>query len=145
MPLSTPNGTQYYSVFRIQRSTKGDWWIAHNGYWLGYYPGKYFDLINSKACDISWYGEVLDKTPTDWTATDMGSGEFADKGIAYASHIRNMTYYDSISGLAAVPLNMGSMGPVDIACYTKSDILLDALGAPHFFLGGPGGDAPGCD
>lgn len=145
MPLSTPNGTQYYSVFRIQRSPKGDWWIAHNGYWLGYYPSEYFDLINSKACDISWYGEVLDKTPTDWTATDMGSGEFADKGIAYASHIRNMTYYDPISGLATVPLNMGSMGPADIACYTKSDILLDALGAPHFFLGGPGGDAPGCD
>jgi hypothetical protein len=144
VPLSAPGGTQYASYFKILRAPNGDWWLAHNGNWLGYYPAKFFDLINTKACDVSWYGEVFDKTPTDWTETDMGSGEFAAKGFGYASYVENMTYYDT-SGAANAPSTFGTMGPTDPACYTKSDVLLDSLGVPYFLCGGPGGDATGCD
>jgi|GEM_PF-1305838 len=144
VPLSTPGGKQYGSYFKILRAQNGDWWLAHNGHWLGYYPATLFDLINTKACDVSWYGEVLDTTPTDRTETDMGSGEFAINGFGYASSIANMTYYDT-SGAQNAPSSFGTMGPTDPACYTKSDLFADALGVPYFILGGPGGDAPGCD
>lgn len=144
VPLSTPGGKQYGSYFKILRAQNGDWWLAHNGHWLGYYPATLFDLINTKACDVSWYGEVLDKTPTDWTETDMGSGEFAAKGLGYASSAANLTYYDT-SGVQNAPSSFGTMGPTEPACYTKSDLFADALGVPYFILGGPGGDAPGCD
>lgn len=140
---SVIGGAQYESHFHIQ-NYNSNWWIAHNGNWLGYYPGKMFNLINTKGCEAQWYGEIYDPTPTDWTWTDMGSGYFANAGYKYSAHIRN-PYYVS-GGFAYWPDSPSDMLPSDSWCYTDSALLSGA--APwdrYFYLGGPGGNAYGCN
>ncbi len=144
-PLSIVGGIQYDSLFHIQRFS-GNWWVNHNGHWLGYYPGSLFHLLGSKdaTCEVAWYGEVYDPTPTQWTWTDMGSGLFANTGPGGASYVWGPFYFDS-SG-AAMYLGGSTftyMTKMDTACYTLSPLLFDTHSAPYFFLGGPGGDAPG--
>lgn len=143
-PVSTSGGPQYTSVFSIVYFF-GGWWLSHNGNWLGYYPFELFDIINTNACDISWYGEVLDMTPSDWTFTDMGSGEFAEKGKSFAAQVSKMTYYEPTFATPKAPQSFGAMGPTDPKCYTKSDVFIDSVDGVNFYLGGPGGDALGCD
>ncbi len=136
---------QYDSLFHIQRFN-GNWWVSHNGHWLGYYPGSLFHLLGSTdaTCEMAWYGEVFDPTPTQWTWTDMGSGFFANTGLGGASYVRSPSYID-LAGVTLFPsaFTVKAMIPMDTACYTMSPMLLDTQGAPYFFLGGPGGDALG--
>jgi hypothetical protein len=136
-------GTQYESSFHIENFA-GDWWVAHNGNWLGYYPAWLFNLINFQGCEAQWYGEVYDPTPSDWTWTDMGSGYFASAGYAWASHVRNPYYVTS-----SVPTWLDApsdMEPTINACYTDSGLLYGALPWERYFhLGGPGGNGAGCD
>lgn len=133
----------------------GNWWLSHNGSWLGYYPGSSFDLIDGDACEVSWYGEVSDPTPTSWTATNMGSGQFASTGHFFASY-QWQTFYRDLAGhnewpdASGVPFGAGNptpgfngVGPSDANCYTTSAPVLS--GDRHFFLGGPGGDNTGCN
>lgn len=141
---STIGGTQYEHQLKIQISG-GNWWVAHNGNWLGYYPGWLFDLINTSAAEAHWYGEVYDSTPTNWTWTDMGSGLFASTGYGNASYFRN-PYYITPLGSSYWADGAGNALPNANACYTKSNLLSGA--SPwdrYFYLGGPGGEAPGCD
>jgi hypothetical protein len=140
---SVIGGVQYESHFHIQ-NFGGNWWVAHNGNWLGYYPGWLFNLINFQGCEAQWYGEVYDPSPQDWTWTDMGSGYHASTGYAWASHVRNPHY---VSNTIAYWLDAPSdMEPSVAACYTDSGLLFGA--SPwerYFYLGGPGGNALGCD
>jgi len=141
---STIGGTQYEHQLKIQLSD-GNWWVAHNGNWLGYYPGWLFDRINTSAAEAHWYGEVYDPTPTNWTWTDMGSGLFASNGYGNASYFRN-PYYINPSGSSYWADGAGNALPNANVCYTKSNLLSGA--SPwdrYFYLGGPGGEAPGCD
>jgi hypothetical protein len=141
---SVPGGAQYESNFKIQ-NYNGNWWIAHNGNWLGYYPGSMFDLIRWKGCQAQWYGEVYDPTPTNWTWTDMGTGYQASVGFRWAAHVRN-PFYASPAGVSYWPDSPIAMGPSDAHCYTESSFRIGA--APwdrSFYLGGPGGNGPGCD
>ena len=95
-------------------------------------------LITDRAAD-------LDPTPTDWTWTDMGSGAFASAAFAYAAYVKN-PMYRSIFGAELYPDMNLSMGPVDAACYTRSPLTTGAAPWNRFFyLGGPGGDAAGCN
>lgn len=143
-PVSTVGGTQYTSRFEILLSG-GNWWISHNGNWLGYYPGSLFNLINSGGCQAHWYGEVYDPTPTDWTWTNMGSGLLASGGFGQAAYIMT-PYYTAPSGVSFWPDGALSAPPSDVACYTKSNLLVGGPGQErYFFLGGPGGDALGCN
>lgn len=140
---STPGGTQRESHFRIE-NYYGNWWIAHNGNWLGYYPGYLFDLMHYQGCAGLWYGEVYDPTPTDWTWTDMGSGYWSSWGYKWAAHVRNPIYlYGSSAYYPSWPV---PMTPKVKACY--SDTAMQSGAAPwarYFYLGGPGGNAYGCD
>jgi hypothetical protein len=143
-PLSTAGGTQYDRRFELQLFN-GNWWINDQGTWIGYYPGTLFNLINTSACLISWYGEVFDPSPTDWTANDMGSGQFASGAFGQSGYIRLPFYIDS-SGVSQWPA-AGLTAPRDTACYTTSNMLTDVSAdwTRYFYLGGPGGDATGCN
>ncbi len=143
-PVSASGGPQHASIFSIVYFF-GGWWLSHNGNWLGYYPFELFDMLDVKACDIAWYGEVLDLTPEDWTFTDMGSGEFAEKGKSVAAQVSKMTYYEPSLATPKAPQSFGAMGPTDPKCYTKSAVFVDGVDGVHFFYGGPGGNASGCD
>jgi len=135
--------------FDIQQDASGNWWIAHNGNTLGYYPASLFDLLNLGACRSAWYGEVFDPTPTDWTWTDMGSGEFGPAAYGYAAYVKDPIYRDLLNAPTAPiddPLVNLQMTPFANACYTRATM---TKAAPpwgrYLYLGGPGGDAPGCD
>jgi hypothetical protein len=136
--------TQYTSRFEILLSD-GKWWVSHNGNWLGYYPASLFNLIPSGGCQAHWYGEVFDPTPTDWTWTNMGSGLFASGGFGKAAYVMTPFYTDTW-GVAHWPDGAVSAPQSDTACYTKSNLLTGGPGQErYFYLGGPGGDALGCD
>jgi hypothetical protein len=141
---STIGGIQHDYKLGIQLSG-GNWWVSFNDNWLGYYPGWRFDLINASAAQAFWYGEVYDPTPTNWTWMDMGSGLFASTGANNASYFRN-PYYITPSGSATWADGAANVGPSASACYTKSALY---TGSPpfdrYFYLGGPGGEASGCD
>ncbi len=143
LAASVPGGAQYESAFRIE-NYYGNWWVAHNGNWLGYYPGYLFDLMHYQGCNALWYGEVFDPTPTDWTWTDMGSGYWSSYGFKWAAHVRNPVYLYGAS--AYYPPAPSAMTPKVNACYSNTAIQIGA--APwnrYFYLGGPGGNAIGCD
>lgn len=151
---STPGlGTQVEHRFDISQDSSGNWWVAHNGNTLGYYPASLFDMLNLGACEAQWYGEVYDPTPTDWTWTDMGSGELpaGGPGYGYLSYIRNPTFRDLLFGPWFPGDQIGFYGPkenYEPLCYARTDLLKQPVGSPweyFFYLGGPGGDAPGGD
>jgi hypothetical protein len=140
---SVLGGVQYESAFVIQ-NFGGNWWVAHNGNWLGYYPAALFDLIKTQGCQAYFYGEVYDPTPNSWTDTDMGTGLFASAGFGLAAYFRNPAYV--FNGVDTLLFGASQLVPADPACY--SDSLLLTSPAPwnrYFFLGGPGGNAPGCN
>lgn len=142
--VSTIGGIQYEHQLHIEL-VAGNWWVAHNGNWLGYYPGWLFNLINNTAAEALWYGEVYDPTPTNWTWTDMGSGMFASAGYMNASYFRNPIYSD-IWGNWQWADGASGVGPRADACYTRSIMFSGAPPSDRYFrLGGPGGEAPGCD
>ncbi|MFS8065724.1 MAG: neprosin family prolyl endopeptidase [Byssovorax sp.] len=151
--ISTVGGPQYESLYQI-KLLNGNWWVGHNGYWLGYYPGKLFgegpsNLLASKACEVQWYGEVyanLVKTWGIWTYTDMGSGRFASEGWLNAAYFRDPSYVSlDAAGTWSWPPGDPKITSDITAnlsndkCYTKT-----ALGsgpAPweqFFYVGGPG-------
>jgi hypothetical protein len=144
--VSTINGAQFESRFELQLSG-GNWWISHNGNWLGYYPGKLFNLINASGCQAHWYGEVYDPSPASWTNTNMGSGRFASEGYGKSAYFRNPFYYDAAGVSQWInPAASFLTFPQDTKCYSTTPITSAA--APwerSFFLGGPGGEAVGCD
>jgi hypothetical protein len=143
-PVSIVGGTQYTSRFEILLFN-GNWWVSHNSNWLGYYPGNLFNLIPSGGCQAHWYGEVFDPTPTDWTSTNLGSGLFASGGFGQAAYMMTPSYKD-LSGVVHWPDGAMNAPPADAACYTKSSLLMGGVGQErYFFLGGPGGDALGCN
>lgn len=146
VPASEPGlGTQRESRIEIWQDAAGNWWIAHNGNTLGHYPANLFTMLNQAACWSSWYGEVYDPTPTDWTWTDMGSGEFDTAGYGYAAYVRDPMWRDVLFA-PQFPTEGWSMEPRNQKCYWRS--WLTASSSPwnrFFYLGGPGGDAAGCD
>ncbi|KAK3181611.1 hypothetical protein K4F52_007166 [Lecanicillium sp. MT-2017a] len=79
----------------------GNWWLRAFGKDIGYYPASLFSkgvdsgkTMASFADRIDFYGEVYNSGDAI-TTTDMGSGEFADKGDKKSAYIRNMVYFDA--------------------------------------------------
>jgi hypothetical protein len=146
---SAANGLPSGSLFWI-RLWKGNWWVGWNGIWLGHYDGALFgsdDLFATNACEALWYGEVYDPnaTPTTWTATNMGSGQFANDALGNAASFINPFYLDMLES-PQWPDHGSLMPSRDDKCYTTSDLFVGV--APlyrWFYLGGPGGDAPNHD
>lgn len=158
---STVGGVQYESRFDIQLQN-GNWWVAHNGHWLGYFEGKLFNsgadggtdgatdggadggapVITKLSCEATWYAEVFNPHKDHWTWTDMASGEFSYKGAGYATSFRNPAYRDT-SGQYQWPDNFTYRGPVDSTCYTTDPYSSgQAPWVRWFYVGGPGADSP---
>lgn len=143
-PTSTIGGPYLDSLFEI-RNIAGTWWILHNHRWLGYYPAELFDVMTSEACEVHWYGEVHDGTPTSWTSTDMGSGRFASEGLGNAAYFRQ-PFYEDPAGMLQWPDGAKEATPNDPLCYTSSGLLSQGpLFERIMYVGGPGGDSPGCN
>jgi hypothetical protein len=146
--LSTIGGDQYDIRVDTTRTTDGNWWVALAGSWVGYYPASLFNLIVPNACEMDWYGEVFDPAPTDWTNNNMGSGNFASTGWQQSGYIRDPWYVDTAGNYVWANNTTASAvtGAVDAACYTTGPFLASTYPWDrYFFLGGPGGDAAGCN
>ena len=155
--FSTIDGTQYECQIETQLF-QGNWWVLACGSWIGYYPTQNstvdagsriaFDLIGTSACEIDWYGEIFDPTPTTWTNADMGSGRFASEAFGRAAYIREPFLLhagaDSTWFASSVPATGNGYDP---DCYSLSEIFAnggDGWGR-WFYVGGPGGNNVGCN
>ena len=147
VPVSTPGGAQVeHRVDIFQVPPTGDWWIAYNGWFLGYYPGNLFTLLNKGACTANWYVEVLDQKPgTAWVQTEVGTGKYGhEAGPGEAAWVRQPFYWD-MNWLLQEPKIDQPMLPRDNNCYTRSALIdLGPLLGKRFLAGGPGGYNPLC-
>jgi hypothetical protein len=142
VPVSTPGGAQVeHRVDIFQVPTTGDWWIAYNGWLLGYYPSSLFTLLNKGACTAGWYTEVADQKPgTAWVQTEIGAGKFHnDAGPGEAAWVRQPLFWD-MNWLLQEPKVDEHMQPEKKECYTRSDLVdIGPLLGKRFLAGGPGG------
>jgi hypothetical protein len=147
VPVSTPGGAQVeHRVDIFQVPGTGDWWVAYNGWLLGYYPASLFTLLDKGACSANWYTEVADQKPgTAWVQTEIGTGKYGHEAApGEAAWVRQPLYLD-MNWLLQEPKIDEPMVPINMACYTRS-ALID-LGLPlgkWFLAGGPGGYNPLC-
>jgi hypothetical protein len=150
VPASLPGiGTQVEHRVDITLSSAGDWWIAHNGNWLGYYPAHLFKELNGGACRAAWYAEVYDGTPTSWTWTDVGSGLDMSLGFAYLAYVRNPEFRDLVSGLWSAgdcTQDICFTKPMDTECYSRSTLMswTPPKWTKYFYVMGDGSDNPYC-
>lgn len=150
----SPSG---FSEMRIRATLFNNaWWVQHVAgstfTWIGYYPigtGANqipFDQINNNACDVRWYGEVFDPTPTDWSNADMGNGVHGNTGGS--AYFREMIVETAPNGGGGYwyPTNVPGTS-TDAACYAMGALNSSTSpGWPVWFgYGGPGGDAAGCN
>ncbi|HZF50886.1 MAG TPA: neprosin family prolyl endopeptidase [Polyangiaceae bacterium] len=146
VPVSTPGGAQVEHRVDLVQSLNGDWWVVYNGWFLGYYPGNLFTLLNKGACTANWYTEVADQKPgTAWVQTEIGTGEFGDKALpGEAAWVRQPLYWD-MNWVLQEPKIDQLMEPINDKCYRRSDLIdLGPLLGKRFLAGGPGGYNPLC-
>lgn len=142
---TTVDGLLSVSLFWI-RLWNGNWWIGWNGFWVGHYDGTLFgdnDSFATNACEVLWYGEVYDPkaTPTTWTKTDMGSGQFASDSFSAAS-FTNPSYLDMLAN-PQWP-DHGSLVPhSDDHCYTTSALIFGLAPLYRYFYCSADGGAFG--
>lgn len=88
-PYSTLGGSQ--TVIGIQYQLfQGNWWLAVNGTFIGYYPASLYAIngstnntLGDHANYIGWWGEVYDDQTEAGgrTSTDMGSGSMKESSL----------------------------------------------------------------
>ncbi len=100
---------------------------------------------------LVWRG--LRPDATDWTWNNIGSGELPAAGFGYAAYVREPIYFD-LQYTPLYPVDYSdtdsfdkiSVQPFEKKCYTRSMLSVGASPwSRYLYLGGPGGDAPGCD
>lgn len=154
---SRTNGTQYTLDVEV-RLFQGNWWVRVAGEWAGYYPycigggaapcrsGTLFSQsgIRDQASRLDWYGEVFDSSAPAATSTDMGSGEFANKGWQHAAYFRNLTFYWRPNDYWW--WDSGSISVTDAKCYSANGPFYSSNPSWRnwYFYGGPGKEANGC-
>lgn len=136
------------SVAAQWKLDSGNWWLWHEGNWLGYFKASDYEFYSGGYGDsASWYGEVFDPTPTNWTDNNMGSGQFASQGPGQAAWMNNMYYCTGASSnctwLTTAATSLAT--PADAACYTIDNTIGWDGTQPFFYYGGPGGDSTGCN
>ncbi len=140
-PVSTVGGAQYVATLEAYRDPKtGHWWIRYGGStWVGYYPTKLFSTAGLKkySAVVEMGGEILDDKIGGHTATDMGSGRFAEAGWKKAAFTKKIHYwnpsnsYVNVTGLSPQATNTSYY---DILLYKATD----ANWKTYFYFGGPG-------
>ncbi len=135
-PVATngPNAVQEIKIFRDPAT--GDWWIAVDGEWVGFYPKTSFGPgpLSAEASYIDFGGETAGLTPT----AEMGSGHYAEEGAGTAAYQNRIRYYNTQDQPRAATLD-----PImsDAECYSvsiNSPAAPDAGWGTYFFFGGPG-------
>jgi hypothetical protein len=113
----------------------GNWWLAINGTWIGFFPGSIYQggQMTSNA-QLIQFGTETYATSGVWPPA--GSGEFSNQGWSYAAYQRDLSYF-STSG-EFISDDLTPYQPA-LACYSTSVPQTDDSGSVFFYVGGPGG------
>jgi hypothetical protein len=133
--ISTLGGTQYdfsaeYYLYQ------GNWWLAYQGTWIGYYPGSlYRGGQNTRYAQIIQFG-TESVGSVIWPPE--GSGNWSNAGYGYAAYQRNLWYFNTSAGRVWDSLTAFEPSPT---CYTISGPYSSSSSGwtRYFFEGGPGG------
>ncbi|TQD73976.1 hypothetical protein C1H46_040493 [Malus baccata] len=89
---------------KIQDPKLGNWWMGFGDNTLvGYWPAELFTHLADKATMVEWGGEIVNSRANgEHTATQMGSGHFAEDGFGKASYFRNLEIVDSDNSLSSL-------------------------------------------
>jgi len=118
--------TDVVKAFGIQYSD-GNWWVAFDSEWIGYFPGKVWSGNYTKGGIVQVYGEIAASTTTP--CTQMGNGKKPDDEdavvAAAAAKISSVTYVN---------------GPTVALTVSKTSDLYTTLQSTDrtFRYGGPG-------
>lgn len=124
---------------------QSNWWLYVGGTAIGYYPGSLFSApvssggsLKDYSDSIAFYGEIT--TSTGPTPTDMGSGNYPEKGYGQAGYIKNINYIDTSDKSVAYNTNRYNADTdkgYKIAPFFNSG--KEGWGS-YMYLGGPGSD-----
>jgi Neprosin len=142
--------TKQFQVNVAVQLYAGNWWVWAQGKWIGYYPASLFqaaalgspDTLASYANRLGFWGEIADSPGIKTaTVTDMGSGQFPEKGFGWSAYMNKLTYSDSTSGTTAQYYDGSKI--VFAADPTWYRIVphftpIDANWGSYEFVGGPG-------
>ena len=135
-PVAT-NGAGAMETIKIFRNPDtGDWWVAVNGEWVGYYPEAFFNdgPLAHGANYIDFGGETAGLSPS----AEMGSGRYAEEGFGVAAFQSGIHYFDVHDRPVAPTLDPSES---DAECYS---VAVNKPAAPStafgtfIFFGGPG-------
>jgi hypothetical protein len=136
--ISTLGGPQYDFTAKFYMF-QGNWWLAVNGTWIGYFPGTLYHggQMTKYAQSVQFGSESVGSTV--WPGE--GSGQWATAGWAKAAYQRNMFYYDQSGNSVITTLTPYTPSP---ACYNTYGPFKNSSAdwQVFFYLGGPGGS--GC-
>jgi hypothetical protein len=136
---STVGGTQY--EFSAEYGFNGNWWLAYQGSWIGYYPAKkYKGGQNSKfAQDIEFGTETVAwETAGSGVWPPAGSGHWASTGLNNAAYQRDLWYFTTQK---SPKWNWDTLSKFVVrGCYQLSGPFTSTTGGwqRYFFAGGPG-------
>ncbi|XP_010521031.1 PREDICTED: uncharacterized protein LOC104800028 [Tarenaya hassleriana] len=138
-PRSSYDGSQFDIGLMIWKDPKhGHWWLElGNGLLVGYWPGFLFSHLRSHASMVQFGGEIVNSRSSGGahTATQMGSGHFADEGFAKAAYFRSLQVVDWDNNLLA--LNNLHVLADHPTCYDIRQGKNNVWGT-YFYYGGPG-------
>ncbi|KAF8101282.1 hypothetical protein N665_0208s0066 [Sinapis alba] len=137
--VSQYDGVQYAHRIVIWRDRKDGkkWWLKVGDELVGYWPSSLFTSLGDGATRVSWGGEIVNaKTGGKHTATDMGSGHFADEGNKKASYFRNLMTVDKANTLRE-PQGVYTKS-TNANCYNIKTGRNGTSWGIYFYYGGPG-------
>ncbi|XP_076917770.1 protein neprosin-like [Bidens hawaiensis] len=134
-PVSQMDGTQYDMTISAAVAPDGNWWLQHNGDFIGYWPHSWFTSLNEGASEVSWGGETVnERLNQHHSTTEMGSGCFPINQLGEASYFKNIQVRDAYDKVVAPQyIQTSTTNP---ACY---DIItnFDKKSGRYFYFGGP--------
>ncbi|XP_010547698.1 PREDICTED: uncharacterized protein LOC104819360 [Tarenaya hassleriana] len=137
-PTSSYEGGQFDITLLIWKDPKhGNWWLEFgSGILVGYWPSFLFTHLRDHASMVQYGGEIVNSSPFgDHTATQMGSGHFAEEGFSKASYYRNIQIVDWDNNLVP-PTNLKVIADHP-NCYDIQGGINKVWGN-YFYYGGPG-------
>ena len=142
LPYSVIGGDQHKISLKYQLY-QNNWWLSCQGRWVGYYPASLFmgnqsvfSTLGDHADQIGFWGEVASRNSTP-TATDMGSGRFAEEGWPRAAYFHNLLIQSDRAG--GMSRYRGAASQSDSNLYDiDAEFASEGSWESFAFVGGPG-------
>lgn len=137
---STYGGDQFAITIQIWKDPiSGNWWLAigvDTFEPVGYWPAELFTTMSDHATMVEWGGEILYRNTSGLsTITQMGSGEFPEKGYRKSAYFCNLNVAEEHNSLQ--PVEDFNLQADHEELYTIMKSNTEACGN-HFYFGGPG-------